>query len=157
MSSATVFPYPVVAGLDCPRGPGVWGISAPYLARFGLALPGGSSRRCSPRPGLTTSRPTAPGGIGISFGVWSGSMPASKDRRNSISVSAVASTNHYLVISVGLLPAHLLTSLLFLLTSLIWSTTTTFVGSPPPPRKEHPEPRAPKCSGEGNRQPTVVL
>ena len=112
-SSPTVFLYPVVAGLvpeaavslvpsrsafqmrtgrhqnppAVPRslstGPGVRGIGAPYLTHFGLAPPGGSSRRCSPRPGVTTSRPKAPTGIGISLGVRSGSMLVSKGRRNS--------------------------------------------------------------------------
>ena len=38
--------------------------------------------------------------------------------------------SHHIVLSVGLLSAHLLASLFFLLTSLFWSPTTTFVGAP---------------------------
>ena len=69
-----------------PRPPitayGVRGIGNPYLGRFSLAPPGGSSRRCSSRLGMTTPRPAAPGGIYIPFGIWSGSMPAPRGRRN---------------------------------------------------------------------------
>ena len=77
-----------VPGGDLP-GPRVRWVGGSYVHRFGLAPPRGPSRRGCPGSGVSTSAPTAPVTIGISFGTNSGPGSDPRGRQKFTSVSVV--------------------------------------------------------------------